>query len=227
VEHANARRKNRTLPLVALVLVLALPAAEAATRLLTEISNGTANERTPMAGFDTPGTAVADFDGDGLVEIVGHNENRVVYVMASDRPHVFAEIHPPYPQGWGARALSDPAVGDVDNDGRLEIVVVTSAAHTCVYEYDPHESTVEDFDFDGRWCRRADRYEGSLASADGGPYLADVNRDGRKEILMQTEHRGLFVWNHDGSLRWSKGEFGGNAGPLASDLNNDGRLEAL
>ena len=116
-------------------LMLVAPVAIAATSLRTEITNATANETTAFANFDAPASAVADFDGDGIAEIVAHNDNKRLYVLATSTPRVLAEILTPYPSGWGARPLNDPAVGDIDGDGTLESAVANSAGVVCVYEY--------------------------------------------------------------------------------------------
>ncbi|HWG91251.1 MAG TPA: FG-GAP-like repeat-containing protein, partial [Candidatus Thermoplasmatota archaeon] len=206
---------------------LVAPMGGAATTQIRELSNATANESVWMKAFDAPAAAVGDFDGDGHAEIVAHNDNQYVYVLSTKEARVLAEFKPPYPSGWGARPLNDPAVADVDNDGRLEIVVATSAAYVCVYEYDPSQSTATSFKFLQVWCKRMDTYDPTEAGADAGVWVEDVTGDGKAEIFSQTEEQGLFCFNYDGTVRWSTSDWGGNAGPTVADLNGDGKKEAV
>lgn len=205
-------------------LVLLVPLATAATSLYNTITNGTANEQHAFANFDSPASAVGDFDRDGRPEIVSFNDNKWLYVLSTTQPRVLAEILTPYPSGWGARPINDPAIADVDGDGRLEIVAANSAGYVCVYEYSSGTSTTS-MSFTRRWCDRMDTY--GAVGADAGVAVEDVNGDGRMEIYSQVETRGLFAYNHDGSTRWTKDSYGGNAGPLLTDLEGDGRKEVV
>lgn len=208
--------------------VLLAPATVlAATTVSNEISNADSNETNWMKAFDAPATAVADFDGDGVPELVAHNDNQHVYVMSTTSSTILAEFRPQYPPGWNVRPINDPVVADVDKDGRLELVLVNSAAYVCVYEYDPDVSTSTSFHFAKRWCQRMNHYEGETAAADAGAAVEDVDGDGKLEIFSQTERRGLYAYNHDGTVRWRKDSWGGNAGPVVSDLNGDGKKEVV
>ena len=205
-------------------LVFVSASALAGTTLLTDINNSTANEVNAFRNFDAPTSAVADFDGDGIPEIVAHNDNQYVYVLSTTKPRVLAEFKPDYPSGWTVRPINDPAVADVDGDGRLDIVVVNSAGRVCVYEYQSGTSTTS-MSFARQWCRTMDTYDSP--GADAGAAVADVNGDGKMEIFSQVEKKGLYAFNWDGSTRWSKNEWGGNAGPLITDLEGDGKKEVI
>ena len=207
--------------LLASLWLATLPAAMAATSHVTTISNATADETHWMEAFDAPSAALADFDGDGEMEIVAHNDNQYLYVLASQSSRVLAELRPDYPSGWGVRPINSPTVADVDADGKLDIVVVNSAAYVCVFE---HEGG---YTFEREWCTRMDRYDGGGAAADAGAWVEDVDGDGRMEIFAQTEKVGLFAINHDGSVRWSREKPGGNGEAAVADLDNDGRKEAV
>ena len=215
--------RARTLPLL-VGLVLLAPLALAATSLVTTHTNATSNEAHAFRNFDAPTSAVGDFDKDGVPEIVTHNDNQYVYVLATKSPRVLAEFRPDYPSGWGVRPINDPAVADVDGDGRLDIVVVNSAGRVCVYGFTGGSSSTS-MSFSKKWCRTMDAYDSP--GADAGPVVVDVNGDGRMEIFSQIEKKGLYAYNWDGSVRWSKNEFGGNSGPIVSDLDGDGKMEAV
>ena len=217
----------RALLAVLLALLVVTPVALAATTLANEVSNATANEQNFMKAFDAPAAAVGDFNKDGKPEIVAHNDNLYLYVLSTTEPRVLAELKSDYPGNWGVRPINDPAVADVDGDGWLDIVEVNSEAVVCLWTYQPAASTASSFSFRKAWCDKMDAYDGSGAAADAGASVADVNGDGRMEIFSQTEKLGLFAYNWDGSVRWSKGTYGGNSGPLISDLDGDGRKEVV
>ena len=65
-------------------------------------------------------------------------------------------------------------------------------------------------------------------SIDAQPTIADIDLDGKEEILFGTELGTLFCLNLEGKLLW-KHETGGSirAGALVADINNDGRPEIL
>ena len=211
-------------PALLLGLLLATPLALAGTTLVTDLNNSTANESVAFKNFDAPASAVADFDGDGVPEIVTHNDNQYLYVLATKSPRVLAEFKTQYPSGWTVRPINDPAVADVDNDGKLDIVVANSAGVVCVYEFTGGTSSTS-MSFTKVWCKTMNTYDSP--GADAGVAVEDVNGDGKMEIFSQVEKRGLFAYNYDGSTRWSKGEYGGNAGPLVKDIDGDGKKEAV
>ena len=217
---------RRALLLACLLVLPFLGSASAATTATVEVSNANANETNWMKAFDAPAMALGDFDGDGQPEIVAHNDNQYVYVLSTTQPRVLAEYRTDHPSGWGVRPINDPAVADVDNDGRLDIVAVNSAGYVCVHEYVSGTSTTS-MTFAKQWCRRMSTFDGSTTGADAGAWVEDVDGDGKKEIFSQTEKIGHFAYNWDGSTRWAKNGYGGNSGPLVADLEGDGRKEVL
>ncbi len=217
---------RRVVPVVVIALLLVAPAVAGGSERLLEIASED-GAQVRMKAFDTPAAAVADFDGDGWVEIVAHNDNQYVYVMSVRDGRVVAEFRPDYPGNWDVRPINDIAVADVDGNGILEIISVTSAAHVCVHTFVPENSTRESFEFRKVWCHRMDDYDGWEAAADGGPWVEDVDGDGRMEIFAQTEDKGLYAFNYDGEVRWSKDEWGGNGGATVADLWGDGKPEVI
>lgn len=205
---------------------IVMATAQAATTQLNVITNSSPGHAQRMTQFDSVTSAVGDFDGDGKMELVVQNDNQYMYVLSGTTSVVLAEIRPDMPAGWPVRPINDPVAADVDGDGRTDIVVVTSAATVCVYSYASGSSTTS-MSFTKRWCQRMDAYDGGGAAADAGAAVADVNGDGKMEIFSNTEKKGLFAYNWDGTVRWSLNEYGGNAGPLVTDLTNDGVKEVI
>ena len=83
------------------------------------------NYNTPM------GIVLADYDGDGKMEII-FNQSGVVNVVDGDGQQLTATGFPGnvkplyYAEG---QLLNTPAVGDIDGDGKLELIVTNSRAY--------------------------------------------------------------------------------------------------
>ena len=103
-----------------------------------------------------------------------------------------------------------PALGDIDNDGDIEIVTIDRM------------NNVRAFDADGNTEWIGDKWSGS-ESHGGAMGIADLNNDGAPEIFG-----GGHVFDNQGNLQWVAGHTPGQyAASLAADLNNDGDLELV
>ncbi|MBV6465470.1 MAG: hypothetical protein PGMFKBFP_00747 [Anaerolineales bacterium] len=107
---------------------------------------------------------------------------------------------------------SHVAVGDVDLDGKPEIVACDSSGYQLIV-----------FEHDGTFKWRSQTLDLVYW---GGPSIADIDNDGVPEIIL-----GRQVLNNDGSLRWSgSGGSGSNyIGPLSlvADINLDGSPDVV
>jgi hypothetical protein len=159
--------------------------------------------------------AVADLDMDGAPEVlftayqrtaVGQAFLRVV--SGRDGTELFTVDDPDLRLSHD----SSLAVGDIDRDGRNEIVAVAQGG-TRLLAFE-HDGTL-------KWISARVQGAGS-----GGAALADLDGDGASEIIL-----GRQVLNNDGSLRWTgTGARGGVLGnPLApvADLDMDGIPEIV
>ncbi len=159
--------------------------------------------------------SVADLDMDGVPEVIftTYQKSAVAQsflrvVSGQDGTELFTVDNPDFRVHRG----SPVAVGDIDRDGRVEIVAVAESQNRLIaFE---HDGTV-------KWL--SSNVEGT---GDGGPALADLDGDGAPEIIL-----GRQVLNNDGSVRWTgTGGRGGRLGnPLAgvADLDMDGIPEIV
>lgn len=161
--------------------------------------------------------ALADLDNDGLLEIIIGVDTHVegppfntpnggaIYVYRAD-----GSLYPGWPQFIHQVIFSSPAVGDLDGDGRLEIVHGTGdffrdhidAGHR-IYVWNP-DGTL-------KWSARTDGFVHS------SPALADLTGDGKLEVVAYgAGGKRVYVWRHNGSELWSRvpENFQGNANPV-------------
>ncbi|MEK6824544.1 MAG: VCBS repeat-containing protein, partial [Nanoarchaeota archaeon] len=208
-----------------------------------------ASKREPSLISATP--AVADFDSDGKKEIVlGSSKSHWRYlpntnssinltrlfwtntsiIMLNNDGAVRWEIP------WKGEAISTtPVIADLDNDGRLEIVVGTSKINPDPEDVGRPTPVLSALTKDGKvlWgfipsgTLQTWVYNGDLA-------IADTNGDGYLEVLLAAPYPGnapaggkLFSVNYKGELLWdydvsAPRPFGP---PVVGDIDNDGRLD--
>ncbi len=204
-----------------LVLVTMSGGAEAAatTKTLT-ISTATARPIVAFENFDGNPPKLFDINGDGQMEIIAQNDNQYVYVFDSKTGAILAQVKTNFPAGWGARSFNGPEAAVFSSDGTVKIILQNSAAVVSSWRYDPGQSTATNFKFVKEWERRPTECF-TNPGADSKPVLADLDKDGKYEILISTEESGLYALRQDGQLYWKKCIGGGNAEMVVGDLNQD------
>lgn len=162
--------------------------------------------------------ALADMDGDGVLDIV--------LATADGRVHIFdgsgAEL-PGWPvatqfetlhlqsQGFVSGAVSTDvheavvasvSVGDLEADGSFEVVAASTQGR--VYVWDRTGASRAGFPVatdpafsDPAIRDRANRLDPGIIAT---PVLADLDSDGRLEIIVAALDRHLYAWNDDGNL---------------------------
>jgi len=136
--------------------------------------------------------------------------------------------------------ISSPSLGDLDNDGDLEIIVVSWENDLSIKVYAWHH----DGSLVNGWPITLDCV---LPSLFGSPSLGDLDNDGDLEIITSCSNiissaqiGKVYAWHHDGSLvngwpqttqdkivdsvAYSDGIWGS---PVLVDLDNDGDLEII
>ncbi len=116
-----------------------------------------------------------------------------------------------------APSFGSAALGDVDGDGRDEIVFGT-------YFNDEHLYAVRARDGSRLWSFKSER-----GPIDTSVLLADVDRDGLAEAIFGDSATGtLFCLDGNGAVVWTfKGQSGTDSPPAAADLNGDGTVEIV
>lgn len=179
----------------------------------------------------THGLAMADMNGDRNLDLITANnaDNDVSIAFGDGRgrftraPNSFAVGPSPYPF----------TIGDVNNDGRLDIITTATATGPFRAQQLPKSFALTLLLNDGRGGFR----RSELPTRKGQPWFADVgdvNGD-RKLDLVATHHdqSALTVLLGDGAGRFSEAgsspfDWGRNAFQvLLADVNRDGRVDAL
>ena len=208
---------------------------------ILDARTGVAKLRTTLADtiWSTPN--ISDINNDGIVEILvtgDITENAdaqtqtggVFHVLSADGTQNIAGFNQPFanPQYAMLRGKfedqplwSSPVVGDIDNDGFLEIVYGTGNYFT-----DGRGEYIRVWNHDGT--------EKFVLPTDGRtfatPLIADINNDGSLDIVASTLNGYIYAWDANGNqILGYKSEYGNPifSSPIAVDIDGDGNLEII
>lgn len=194
-----------------------------------------------VLGHDEVFTRLMSVDRHVLLEALRRNASKP---FPGDRPkedgHVFIDAH----------CLSTPIIADLDADGRDEIIVAVSYYFDKDQYSDP--SAFEDLDVDVKLNKYV---AGGIVAMDvqtgavkfqvhldlttdetvyraylySSPTVADLDADGKLEVIIGTSLGFIYVLDHTGQVRpnfpITMAEIQGQIG--VADVNNDGQLELI
>ncbi len=166
------------------------------------------------------GGVVADLTGSGRLDIVAgeHGTGKELYWFENPK-------NPTRP--WKKRVLEntfekyhDQAVGDVDGDGKDELVILSQGAKVLVYYDIPDDPTQEPWPAS---CRHVIAEDVKIE----GLVIVDIDHDGHQEILA-----GTYVFKHQGdpTQPWTKNtvvDGWKDTRVTVGDINCDGDLDII
>jgi outer membrane protein assembly factor BamB len=152
-------------------------------------------------GHTTP--VIGDINNDSMQDIIVTDKKGNVVCLDREGQTIWTKND-------GHGSIWCPAIGDLDGDGMLEILIAGTKRPLTCYK---HDGTV-------LWAIDGDKGGSS-------PNIADLNSDGKPEILFSIENE-FQVLDNTGKLIWIR-NLGANvdSGVAVVDLDNDGRPEIL
>ena len=125
---------------------------------------------------------LGDLDGDGTMECVIGSANGFVYAFRADGSNV-----PGWPQATKPVGVNAPAIGDIDGDGVPEVV----AGNDRIIENGANANYLFAWHADGtalpNWPVKYDRQIGISSFGYGAPALADLDQDGRADVIVSSD----------------------------------------
>ncbi len=162
--------------------------------------------------------AVADLDGDGILDIItGERVGSVqgfVHAIKMDGTPINAN----WPVEVAATPAFTPSIADVDNDGSPDVVIAASSAGMYI------------FDNQGQVFPGFPVFDPNVNYSYQSPMLADLDADGDLEIIGSNHGNapGFYVMEHDGNYRpgWPIATSEWTYSPSTVwDVDNDGTFE--
>ena len=161
---------------------------------------------------------VADLDGDGYAEIVSFNSDTVICIERD------GSVKWKWVLSSSSGTHSVPAIGDVDGNGKPEIVFFTYNANM-VWAIEENASGT------GAILKWSAYSADSTGSSSAGPVMCDVNGDGRYDVIMRGGKDLKVFDGPTGNLIYSDTSFGSctahEHGAVAADVDGDGYVEIV
>ncbi|RYY20746.1 MAG: T9SS type A sorting domain-containing protein [Cytophagaceae bacterium] len=207
--------KQLLLSALPLAGLLAAPALGQSVTFATAVSYAS-------GGTGTSGVAVQDLNGDGKLDIILSNTSSTVGVLLNTGTGSFPATATTYASGATAGNASTVALGDVNADGKTDLVVLNTNDSTVGVLLGTGTGTFQ----------AATTYPAASYSYPSGLALADVNSDGRADILVannSTNSVGVLLSRSAGgfSAAVQYTISGGIQSITAGDLNGDSKPDII
>ncbi|MCX7735426.1 MAG: PQQ-binding-like beta-propeller repeat protein [Candidatus Kapabacteria bacterium] len=111
-------------------------------------------------------------------------------------------------------AFGNACAGDIDGDGKLEIVFATYFNDETIYALNAEDGSVL-WKYNTGGCN------------DAAPLIVDVDCDGSMEVILHSSTSPyIYCFNgKDGTIKWKTSSVGTDSPPSAADLNNDKKYD--
>ena len=142
--------------------------------------------------------AVADLDGDGKPEVIVGAADGKLYAWHADGSALTGwPVSVGVEVGTTYRILATPAVGDLDGDGKPEVVVPLADGRLYAFNADgtPRPGWPVSIG------ELHDTYDSQILNS--SPRIADLDGNGSPEIIVGSTNGTLYAFNADGSSRWA------------------------
>jgi len=189
--------------------------------LYTFILDSQGQQIARWRGGSQKGTVVGDLNADGKIEMVFCTEEDVEAVRADGSTVWKAKVPPPFDTKGGL------CLGDLNGDGFSEVYVNTYVeADGFIY------SQVYAFDYKGKPLTSAEFPKTIMGDPTRCvPLVADIDGDGKKELIVGSTGEPMMAWKADGSVAPGFPTLNLNAdievSPAVADLDQDGDLELM
>ena len=201
----------------------------------TVILNGTEIKYTPLNGQKTDTISYRIYCSNNpsvldtatiYVNIIEYPDNIIDADCYIDPPETTWDIERKKMTNVPVHWLATPFVGDIDKDGRLEVVVPGVASSSLP------SSNILIFD-DNLVLKRTIATPSAPQYETTNLLIGDVDGDGYGEIIIGSVDRTLMCYSHNGGVKWGPTVPYNASGPygapslITADINRDGHAEIL
>jgi hypothetical protein len=181
----------------------------------------------PLSGQYHYAPASGDLDGDGRVDlVVGSFGPRLAWWKADSRGSVTLADSALVTVTRGSHTT--PALGDLDGDGDLDLLVGRSSGYLTYFRNDGSTSVP-------RFTLVSDEWGGIRPGRRSAPHLSDLDGDADLDLLVGTDDKGLLLYRNEGTARAARfvpdSTFQLDVPPISApttgDLNGDGIPELI